>query len=80
MERRHLPFSFTGYDLEEWATIKAELADDRAGQQIADRFFALLEKRNLHGLTPEERDEYDSLQSLRSSRQAQYRALIESGK
>jgi hypothetical protein len=80
VERRHLPFTFTGYDFDEWTAAKAELADDRKGQQIADKFFALLEKRSLHGLTSEEQREYERLQSLREKRQASYRAVIESGK
>lgn len=80
VERRHLPFSFTGYDLDEWAAAKAELADDREGRRIADQFSNLLRKRNIVGLTTEEQTEYDRLQSLRTARRMQYRTAIESGK
>ncbi len=78
VERRHLPFSFNGYDSQEWADAKAELADDREARRIAAEFFALLKKRNLEGLSQSEQEEYDLLQAQRETRRSQFRALIAS--
>lgn len=80
IERRHLPITFTGYDADEWASVKAELEDEREERRIADAFSALLTKSNLYGLSADEQQEYDRLDDARTERRDHQRELIASGK
>ncbi len=79
VQRRHLPFFFDRYDPKDWEAAKSELVEEREERRTSNLFANLLSQKMLVGLTVEEQNEYDLLQSQRTKNRTRSRSFLTKG-